>query len=70
MRSLQGFASQSKLNAHSLDIHLHESCRPSIFDSSDPMMKIVLTPASGSNSASSTYFRSLHSPRIPSGKPN
>lgn len=93
MRSLPGFASESNLNAHSLDIHLHDSamgnawwssnslfrntqtlsiwpCRASNFDSSDPMMYTVLMPASGPNSASSTYFRSLHSPRIPSGKPN
>jgi hypothetical protein len=44
--------------------------RASNFDSSDPMMNTVLAPASGPNSASSTYFRSRHSPRIPSGKPN
>ena len=44
--------------------------RASSFDTSDPMRNAVLTPASGPNSVSSTYFRSYHAPAILSGKLN
>jgi len=72
------FASESSTNALSLSlvIHLHDSPthntrwliiwpdRASNFDTSDPMRNVVLTPVSGPNSASSTYFRSHHAHAI------